>query len=433
MDNSELLEAYDRRGEEFEGRIARGIAENRMAHMRLHIVDGEGRPAEGADVAVRQITHEFKFGCSIFLLDEFETEEENRRYRETFRDVFNLAVAPFYWSTLEPEDGKPRYAKDSPKIYRRPAPDLVTEYCKQNDIEVKGHVLLYQAFSPKWLPKSEQGFKARVDRRFEELAARYSDSVTTWDCVNESLVSADYRLANFPRDYLFWAFRQAAKHFTRGRLFINEATDAVWRNFRRELSPYYLEIQNLLLRGAQVDGAGLQYHMFYPRADMGRIARELYDPAHLFDVLDTYAALGLPLHISEITIPSYSNGEEDERTQAELLRRLYRLWFSHGAVESIIWWNLVDGTAFVNGAWDENAYHGGLLRRDFTPKPAYLALKELISKEWTTSFEKQNAGAELPFDGFCGDYRVTVRWGGKTTEKAFRLSKSASDDCTVTV
>ena len=47
--------------------------------------------------------------------------------RCTFYRYFNLATVPFYWNTLEPEYGKPRYAKDSVKIYRRPAPDLCME------------------------------------------------------------------------------------------------------------------------------------------------------------------------------------------------------------------------------------------------------------------------------------------------------------------
>lgn len=63
------------------------------------------------------------------MLDEFETEEKNRAYREVFKDTFNLATVPFYWSDLEPERGKPRYTADSPKIYRRPATDLCVDYC----------------------------------------------------------------------------------------------------------------------------------------------------------------------------------------------------------------------------------------------------------------------------------------------------------------
>ena len=99
----------------------------------------------------------------MFLLDEFETEEKNKIYRKSFPEVFNYAIAPFYWDDLEPEKGKPRYEKNSPKIYRRPSPDLVLEYCNENNIRVKGHCLVYDAFSPEWLrDKSSDEIKNEI-------------------------------------------------------------------------------------------------------------------------------------------------------------------------------------------------------------------------------------------------------------------------------
>lgn len=50
-----------------------------------------------------------------------------------------------------------------------------------------------------------------------------------------------------------------------------------------------------------------------------------YDPQCLFDVMDTYSALGRPIQITEITIPAYSNDPGDEEVQAEILRELYRI------------------------------------------------------------------------------------------------------------
>ena len=76
------------------------------------------------------------------MLDEFETEEKNRIYREEFKKYFNIATIPFYWKDLEPERGKPRYAKNSYLVYRRPASDLCLEYCADNVIGPKAHCLI---------------------------------------------------------------------------------------------------------------------------------------------------------------------------------------------------------------------------------------------------------------------------------------------------
>ncbi len=54
------------------------------------------------------------------MLDQFSSPEQNKAYREMFTALFNIATLPFYWSDLEPEQGRPRFAKDSPNIYRRP-------------------------------------------------------------------------------------------------------------------------------------------------------------------------------------------------------------------------------------------------------------------------------------------------------------------------
>lgn len=60
---------------------------------------------------------------NAFMIDSFPEKEQNERYEKVFGSLFNLAVVPFYWSDLEPEQGKTRFTKESPFIYRRPAPD----------------------------------------------------------------------------------------------------------------------------------------------------------------------------------------------------------------------------------------------------------------------------------------------------------------------
>ena len=74
------------------------------------------------------------------------------------------------------------------------------------------------------------------------------------------------------------------------------------------------------------------------------------------------------LQVTEVTIPAYSNSAEDEALQAEVLEKLFTIWFSHPAMEAAIYWNLVDGYAAFAPQGDmtagENYYHGGLIRFD---------------------------------------------------------------------
>ena len=61
-----------------------------------------------------------------------------------------------------------------------------------------------------------------------------------------------------------------------------------------------------------------------------------------------------------MTIPAYSDSFEDEEVQAELIEKLYTVFFSHPAMEAIIYWNLVDGYAVAAPQGDmtkgENIY-----------------------------------------------------------------------------
>jgi len=54
-----------------------------------------------------------------FYLDQFE-DKRDELYRNNVKQIFNYGVLPLYWSTLEPEEGKVRFAEDCIKIHRRP-------------------------------------------------------------------------------------------------------------------------------------------------------------------------------------------------------------------------------------------------------------------------------------------------------------------------
>ena len=163
--------------------------------------------------------------------------------------------------------------------------------------------------------------------------------------------------------------------------------------------------------------------------------------------MDLYSLLGKPLQITEVTIPAYSYSEEDEAIQAEIIEKLYSIWFSHPNTEQIIYWNLVDGYAHL---WDpdpekikksqgdmtlgENYYYGGLLRFDLTPKPAYYAIKNLIHNKWHTEeeiFTDNNGKAE--FKGFYGEYDVEITVGEKVINKKVKLSSKDKNDFIIEV
>ena len=416
-----VLELFDQQADFYEETVSAGIEKNRKGDLTVRVVDKSGKPVAGATLKATQISHEFRFGANLFMLDELESDEKNEKYRQHFADVFNIATIPFYWNTLEPERGKPRYDKDSPKVYRRPATGLCMEFCQKHGIEPREHGLAYEAFFPEWLyGASIEETKRELERRYGEIAQRYADQIPTIEVTNEMTWKEGKTQFYDAPEYVQWCFKLAEKYFPNNQLCINECTPVVWGDAGRATDRYYAYIEANMLKGARIDAIGMQYHIFADEEYVYEKTRSTLNPKTLYRHMDLYANFGKPLQITEITIPAYAWEPEKEAIQAEILEKLYSLWFSHPNVEQIIYWNLIDGYAFVpdpdpekvkasqgDMTMGENSLYGGLLRFDLSPKPAYYKLKELIQQRWHTETEVvTDENGYATFRGFYGDYQM---------------------------
>ena len=385
--------------------------------------------ADGTEVSVEQIESDFKFGCNIFNFDQFGDERKNAEYRAVFLPggLFNAATVPFYWNALEPEKGHPRYAKDAASdptywidhgkddpAWRRPAPDPVLDFLDANGISAHGHTLIYCRFHPKWAcdkaMDGETRWRLYADH-IAEIGARYGSRVPQWDVVNESIdissppddtreISSCDGVA-LPADCTMRSFRAAAKAFPVG---VKKCINGVYVG---ENWPAF--IAKLARRGAPIDAIGHQMHIFDEDEVMKVAAGEAvrpnllsWDVAYQTAMLKRYDEIGLPVHVSEITIPAPVTKmprDEAEVFQARLLRDNYRLWFSWPSVYRITYWNLVDGMGY-------EVLESGLLRKDLAKKPAYHALWRLVNEEWRTRTRVVVADGKVRFRGFKGRYRL---------------------------
>ena len=407
--------AYFEKNQEFvDEKIREGIEKNRKGNGRIALIDKSGAPICGAKVKLKQRTHEFRFGANIFMLDELETAEKNELYKKYFVELFNMATLPFYWRDLEPVRGKPRYTKDSPKIYRRPTPDLCIEFCEKHGIEPREHALAYEMWFPDWLcDASVEEVKRELERRYAEVSERYADKIPTIELTNEMNWETGKTSFYDSPDFIEWCFKTAEKYFPKNQLVINEEQALCWEDRCRTSDKYYSYIEANMLKGARVDAIGMQYHLFYRREQFAELGKLRLDPVNLYNHMELYSLLGKPLQVTEVTVPAYGWDEVGEAVQAELIEKLYSLWFSHPSVEQIVYWNVVDGYAHGAKPGDmshgENYYHGGLIRFDMTPKPSYLKLCELINERWHTELELvTNERGEIEWRGFYGEYDLEV-------------------------
>lgn len=343
------LKARDDSKSFMEQTILPSIEKNRKGDKRLRLLDAAGKPLAGQRVTIEQDGHDFNFGAQIFMLDGFSNEVDNQKYRALFKEHFNLATLPFYFDGLEPNRGKPRFSIDSEPIYRRPAPDLCLQYCEENGVRAKLHCLVYDKFIPQWLTElSLKEAEAAYEERIRKIAERYRGRLVEFEVINETLESETWHIQSAvtkKRDVVEWAFALAKKYLPDETLVMNEGN-----RIARSLSygfrdPYFLQLEKCLAKGTPIDKVGIQHHTF--TGTLARTPEEFdeavaagsinMDPVKVWQGLDLYADLGLPLEVTEMTIPTLGQTEEDEQIQAELLEMLYTVMFAHPALDTIVY------------------------------------------------------------------------------------------------
>jgi len=439
MNSRELMDSVTRDMDHphggIEERIELDIRRHRKGWGRFVLSDSEGKPVRNAKLKFTQSKHEFLFGSNLFKLRDFPTKKQNEAYEALFKKVFNIATVPFYWDTLEPEPGKFRYSRNIPPIARRPPTDLAVDWCLENGIRPKGHWLFCDNFVPAWLPKNSKELMVLLEKRIAQLAERYGGKVTLWDAVNEAFSYPRWFHKSIPwsvvpQDYVYQVFKLAEKYFPNyTELCYNDGNHVAYQPFHYDNSPMYLLCKSLLDRGARLGGIGIQFHMFGALEHMG-VGKEghfYFDPVHQFNVIDQYARLGLPIHITEISLPTYPElpRKAAEEFQAKLLRHFFRIWFSQEKMESIVWWNLCDKTAYGS----ENDYDAGLLGKDMGEKPAYRMLDSLVNHEWHTECTVEtNENGIADWNGFYGDYDLEISAGRTKTKQKTSLSKHSCNE-----
>jgi len=365
------------------------IPKVRKAAVTITLQAADGAPIANARMTFRQTRHEFIFGNILFEFDQFAAAEENERFKQEFKRLFNLAVLPFYWSNYEPSPG------EFPELKGL---DEMIAWCESNEIIAKGHPLVWRNPSgyPEWLPEDREKVTELLRARVESTVAQYQGRIKIWDVVNEPT-----HLPRFGRqsvfDYVLDSFQRARAKDPHARLSINEY-GIEGHDFG--YGPYYRLVRKLLKRGAAIDLIGIQ----------GREPRTDWVPAwKLWLTLTAYSRLGLPIHITELTVPSaelpitnsWKKGVWTEQDQADYLESYYKLCFSMPAVEGIIYWGLYDGTAWVK--------NGALLAPDWRRKPSYQRLDRLINQQWHSQGNAvTDRNGSFEFSGFYGQYQITL-------------------------
>ena len=382
--------------------VAARIQQYRTADVRLMVKDAGGMPVANRAVRVRMLRHQFLFGCTAFLLDPANTAPAQRLYQEKFARIFNFATVGFYWSGFEKTQGQP----DTARLMAQ------SRWLQSHDIRVKGHPLAWRHTVPAWLPPDAATGGALSVARVARDVTAFRGVIGTWDVINEvtdwreKVDRFDNAMSRLYEE--IGAVELVRRVFDAARR-ANPGATLLIHDY--QLGPdYEALVARCRAAGVRIDAIGLQSHMH-----SGPWRRET-----TWAMAERLGRAGLPLHFTEVTIPSgaplgdrkmnrqeryedWPTTPEGEARQAAQVEDFYRVLFSHPAVQAITWWDFSDFHAWM-------AAPAGLVRADMSPKPAYEVLEKLIRGEWWTpeqSLVTDGAGA-VSFHGFLGTYEVVA-------------------------
>lgn len=405
-------------GKDYEARVRAGIEQNRKSAAVIEVVSKSGAKVAGAKVDVKQTSSDFLWGCAFPMWSEPLARLGDagwRNWNNYFTRVFNFATTEnsVKWPYMEPEEGK----------YRWESTDFIAKWCKERNIKLKGHNLVWgldEGGTPDWVyryPPSMIG--DLVKRRIGLVMGRYKNDIPVWDVVNEPVHLHRLETA-WSRDYVLLSYKWAREADPNAMLVIND-----YSNFVGAADKFVPLVNDLLAKGAPIDAIAEQAHD----------VPHWYSPKEIFDSLDKMATTGLRIHLTELTYPSndakitggFVKGNWDEQKQAEFYKYLMTLAFSHPDVDAITLWAM----------WDGSSWHkrGGVIREDWTPKPAYDVLVDLINHKWKTRFDgRSDANGQVRFHGFHGEYEVIVTSPkGKASTARFHLSRGGEGHLKVVV
>lgn len=262
------------------------------------------------------------------------------------------------------------------------------DFCAENNIPVRGHVLVWHSQTPDWFFKENyaddgdwvtpeimnQRLENYIKNLMETLAEEYPTvNFYAWDVVNEAFSETgtmrDAGSNNIKTGQSAWmsvygddsfinkAFEYARKYAPEGcKLFYNDYNE--YTPAKRDA--IYEKCMELKAEG-NIDGIGMQSHigMSYPSID-------LYEEA-----FRKYNETGLEIHVTELDIDQKSNSESDMRLLAQRYQDVFRLYknlVDEGVnITAVVTWGITDNNSWIGG-------YPNLFDADYQAKDAFYAV-----------------------------------------------------------
>ncbi|MFS0726682.1 S-layer homology domain-containing protein [Paenibacillus sp. 1P07SE] len=363
---------------------AQRIEDIRKSDVVVKVVDDNGAPLSGAEVAVRQKRHAYSFGSimNFNVIDSDRSQALKDQYLDLIRMTSNSSgeTNNLKWHRIyEMEDNIERNLS----------------WAEENELKMRGHVLIWGQWSkpPAHLVAEMQSdpelLRQRTLEHITTAVTKYKGRLEAWDVVNEPLSSQDFTNVLGNEVMLEW-FAAAHQADPDARLFLNDygllTNDVGHGNYTYNLLEYLVDNE------ADIHGLGMQGHFS---------GRNPVAPVKMLEILDRFGGLGLDIEVTEFTFDTL-----DEQLQADFWRDVLTVMFSHPSTTGFHTWGLWEGQMDKSGS--------AMFRQDFSIKPNGEVWMDLIYNQWwTDEAGTTDQHGEFHTRAFHGEHEVTVTHNGE--------------------
>lgn len=220
------------------------------------------------------------------------------------RDARAQALVPLHFNAITAENVmKAEVLHPQPGKWDFAAADAFVAFGRKHDMFLVGHTLVWHNQTPAWFFEGADGkvagvatMRQRMREYIHTVAGRYAGKLQAWDVVNEVMgEDGKYRDTLWTRAYggdgdalVRDAFRFAGEAAPKAELYYNDFN--AWRPEKRD--GIVRMVKMLRRAGIRIDGIGMQGHwgLNYPSTE------------HIEAAIDTYAALGVKVMITELDV-----------------------------------------------------------------------------------------------------------------------------------
>ena len=354
--------------------------------------------------------HGFKFGTVIN-----PQQLQKKAYTDMVKADFNSLTAgnEFKAYSLLSQSASQKSENKMPVMNYYNA-DNIAKFAQENGIQIRGHVLVWDAYMPVWFFKegyandgafvSSDVMKKRLQYYIEEVVAHFETKfpgvIYCWDVVNEAVADGpneckegDERCVRTKRggttnyfydvigpDYVELAFkyaRQAAKKTNANiKLFYNDYN--TFYSPKREAIGKLIESINK--NEKLCDGVGMQGYVGGYGQQSGCMNSNdinLFKNAIVF-----YSKMGLEVHVTELALRNYEKAQaaKHEAFYEDFFKMLASVADEYHSLTCVAIWGICDNPALpkTDYSYKMNGPYCGMFNYDCTKKPEYFRVAKVL-------------------------------------------------------